>query len=380
MPRKAICGYERARADIHAARGSGTPPKGRIMTTQDMARALPEDRAFRDIRMQGDKLVFLEVGRAVAALIVVLHHADQATAHFSDIARERLFMWGQYGVDFFFVLSGFIIFYTHRNDGSGLARARLYAFKRASRIYIPYLPVALAYMGLLLVFQHGPLSERPWSLWATFTLLPAEKSSTLTVAWTLTYELIFYAFFLLAFISRRALLAASLIWVVYLLTVLSGHVARPDSAGLSALSNPIILEIFCGALAAWLFVRVPVRMRWGILALGLWGLVIMFWTGERALLGPPLALIVLAAAMTPYRTPDRVTDALIFLGAASYAIYLVHSPVVSILARVLQPLEQRFVIFCAYVLIGTALGVLYHLLFERPAMRQAQRFRPVVTR
>lgn len=352
------------------------------MTTQDLGRpsVLSEDGAVRDIRMQGEKLVFLEVGRAVAALIVVLHHADQATAHFSDIARERLFMWGQYGVDFFFVLSGFIIFYTHRNDGRGLAQARLYAFKRASRIYIPYLPVALAYMGLLLVFQHGPLSERPWSLWATFTLLPAEKSSTLTVAWTLTYELIFYAFFLLAFFSRRVLLVASLIWCVYLLAVLSGHVARPDSAALAALSDPIILEFFCGALAAWLFVRMPAKMRWGILALGLalLGLVIMFWSGERALLGPPLALIVLAAAMMPYRRPDRVTDFLIFLGAASYAIYLIHSPVVSILARVLQPLDNRLVIFVACALIGTALGVVYHLLFERPALRGAQRFRPVL--
>ena len=103
------------------------------MTTQYMAHAPSGDRALRDMRMQGDKLAFLEVGRAVAALIVVLHHADQATAHFSDIARERLFMWGQYGVDFFFVLSGFIIFYTHRNDGYGRARAQLYAFKWVSR-------------------------------------------------------------------------------------------------------------------------------------------------------------------------------------------------------------------------------------------------------
>lgn len=348
------------------------------MTAQDLDKLQPEDPAVRVSHQPGDKLVFLEVGRAVAALIVVLHHADQATAYFSDVAPERLFIWGQYGVDFFFVLSGFIIFYTHRNDGYGLARAQLYAFKRASRIYIPYLPIALAYMGLLLVFQQGPLDERPWSLWATFTLLPSEKISTLTVAWTLTYELIFYAFFLLAFVSRLALLAASVIWSAYLLAVLTGYVTPPESAGLLALSDPIILEFFCGALAAWLFVRVPAEMRWGILASGLvlLGLVIMFWTGERALLGPPLALIVLAAAMTPYGTPDRATDALIFLGAASYAIYLVHSPVISILARILQPLEQRVVIFFACALIGTTLGVIYHLLFERPALRQARQFRP----
>lgn len=326
----------------------------------------------------GKKLVFLEVGRAVAALIVVVHHADQATAFFSDVTRDRLFMWGQYGVDFFFVLSGFIIFHTHRSDATGLAKARLYTFKRVSRIYIPYLPVALSYMLLLLVFQEP--GQQSWSLFATLTLLPSETQSALTVAWTLTYEMIFYGFFLLTFVSRRVLLVASLFWCGYLLLVISGHVARPEGAVMAALSDPIILEFFCGAGAAYLFARVPSRMRWGILALGLalLALVIVAWTGERALLGPPLALIALAAAMTPYTIPNRVTNGLIFLGAASYAIYLVHSPVISILARVLQPLETRPLIFAACALIGTALGVLYHIVFEKPALRLAQRFRPAV--
>lgn len=76
------------------------------------------------------KLVYLEIGRALAALIVVLHHADQATAHFSDEARTRYFVWAQYGVDFFFVLSGFIIFHAHRSGAAGFFQARLYAFKR----------------------------------------------------------------------------------------------------------------------------------------------------------------------------------------------------------------------------------------------------------
>ena len=37
-----------------------------------------------------NKLVYLEMGRALAALIVVFHHADQATAYFLDVARTRI--------------------------------------------------------------------------------------------------------------------------------------------------------------------------------------------------------------------------------------------------------------------------------------------------
>jgi len=80
MPRKAIYGYERARADIHAAGGSRPPPKGTIMTTQDMARARPEDRALRDIRMQGEKRVFpgpplALIMRAAASYAIYLMHS-----------------------------------------------------------------------------------------------------------------------------------------------------------------------------------------------------------------------------------------------------------------------------------------------------------------
>lgn len=336
------------------------------------------DRHLSKAEAQSNKLVFLEIGRALAALIVVFHHADQATAHFSDIARTRFFMWGQYGVDFFFVLSGFIIFHAHRGDTGGLLQARLYVFKRVARIYIPYLPIAFAYMGLLLIFQQGPLAERTWGFWSTLTLFPTEKTSTLSVAWTLTYEMIFYSFFLIGFLSKRLLYAVSVLWCGYLLAVLSGTFQVSPHPVAAALSNPIILEFFCGALAAMVLPKLPVRMRGVIFALGVLGLavVVVNWTGQRVFLGPPMALIVLAAATIPYRKANVFTDGLIFLGAASYAIYLVHSPVVSVVAEVLQPLDQRVGVFLACVALGTIGGVFYHVIFEKPALAWAQRFRP----
>lgn len=325
-----------------------------------------------------EKLPFLEIGRALAALVVVLHHADQATAHFSDIPRERLFLWGQYGVDFFFVLSGFIIFHAHRGDIAGLGAARLYVFKRVARIYVPYLPVALGWMALLMVFQSAPPSAQGWSLWATLTLAPMNTASALSVAWTLTYEMIFYSFFLLAFWSRAVLYVASALWCGYLLWILADAGPVLSHPVALALSNPIILEFFCGALAAMVLPMVSERMRGPILVLGLLGIlaVILTWNGQRVLLGPPLALIVLATAMIPQAAPHALTRGLIFLGAASYAVYLVHSPVVSVLAEVLQPLDQRVFVFIACVLAGTIGGIVYHVIFEKPALSWVQRFRP----
>lgn len=349
------------------------------MTWATAAQAVSMQRgAPAQVPAASQKLLLLEVARAVAAMLVVLHHADQATAHFSDVARERIFLWGQYGVDFFFVLSGFIIYHSHRNDPEGVASAKLYLFKRVTRIFVPYLPVAIAWMALLLIFQEGPVEERFWGVWATVTLLPMEKVSALKVAWTLTYELMFYALFLLAFVSLWFFAVASLAWAGLLLLVFLGVTVQGESPAGYAVTNPIVLEFFCGVLAAWAFTRVDPGVRVWLLLAGCVSLaaVVVFWTGQRAVLGPPIALIVLALSMVQPVARGRALRFAVFLGAASYAIYLVHSPVVSVTAELLQPLGMRGVVFACCVVFGTGLGVAYHVSVEWPAMWWVQRFAP----
>ena len=329
-------------------------------------------------RERQGKLLLLEVGRAVAALLVVLHHADASTGHFSDVAQERIFMWGQYGVDFFFVLSGFIIYYSHRDDPRGIAAAKIYLFKRLSRVFVPYLPIAFAWMGMLLIFQERPIEDQAWGFWATLTLLPMEKISTLTVAWTLTYELMFYGLFLLAYVSVWIFAAASLAWGCALLLVVFAVLGQGDGPVSYALSNPIVMEFFCGVLAAHTFMKIDPRMRGWILVTGCLGLlvVIVTWAGQRALLGPPLALIVLGCAMYHPTMGNRALSFAVFLGAASYAIYLVHSPVISVVAEVLQPFGGRAFVFLTCVSLGVGVGMAYHVLFERPVMRWLRQYRP----
>lgn len=61
--------------------------------------------------MADRKLVWLEVMRGLAAVWVLLHHAAQSINHFvSPLGDGALFIENGYlGVDFFFILSGFII-------------------------------------------------------------------------------------------------------------------------------------------------------------------------------------------------------------------------------------------------------------------------------
>src|SRR6266852_1943265 len=91
-------------------------------------------------------LCSLQAGRAIAAFGVMMSHAALATEAFVAPLPDWLKTIvdrGMFGVDFFFVLSGFIILNAHFDDIAGLGALKSYVVKRLSRIYMPYLPICL---------------------------------------------------------------------------------------------------------------------------------------------------------------------------------------------------------------------------------------------
>lgn len=149
----------------------------------------------------------LQIFRGLAALAVVAHHAAVSTEAFVGSMpgiAQSVFGLGFLGVDFFFVLSGFIIMFAHMGDERSPAAVRRYAFKRLVRIFPSYLPISIALIALY-AFMPGFSASggRDYSLVSSLLLLPADRPPALSVAWTLVHELMFYTVFLLFFVSRR---------------------------------------------------------------------------------------------------------------------------------------------------------------------------------
>lgn len=87
------------------------------------------------------RMDLIQVGRGIAAMMVVLFHlggAMSAEKYFGDLTYIRLFRFGSAGVEFFFVLSGFIIMYAHQKDIGRPDALAYYARRRAVRIYPSY--------------------------------------------------------------------------------------------------------------------------------------------------------------------------------------------------------------------------------------------------
>ena len=313
-------------------------------------------------------IAILQAGRAVAALVVVVYHAAASTIDFVSPlpqAVQTVTSRGYLGVDFFFVLSGFIIYFTNLNHEPTARWSARYAESRLVRIFVPYLPIGVG-LGLAYMLLPGlSASQREWSWFATLTLLPTKAEPALLVAWTLQHELIFYFMFWFFAMSRRPLLAC-FIWAASIIVwnVAAGTPDRP----LFVIFGLINLEFLFGMIAARL-VAAQVRT----LPFAFAGIVLLatyFALGSleehRVLFALSLAFLLLPLIRAEQDGRYAVPAIWVLLGNASYAIYLVHLPLISLLARVAPShwLASVILLFIA----GAVAGLVYHLLFERPAI------------
>ena len=175
--------------------------------------------------------------RFLCIALVLWHHGNPMLNRGPQIF-ERGFM----GVDFFFVLSGFIILHAHGGDPPGAAAARAYAWKRVTRIYVPYLPVALALIGLYLALPGLSARTREWSLLTSLTLVPTGAPPALAAAWTLEHEMMFYVLFLAFFLARRAFPALIALWVASILVGIGLGLPRAGQLGLPGRLQGLALE------------------------------------------------------------------------------------------------------------------------------------------
>jgi peptidoglycan/LPS O-acetylase OafA/YrhL len=285
------------------------------------------------------KLPSVQVLRGIAASLVVLYHfsASVALCHVnrSWIAESGLGETAKCGVDIFFVISGFIMAFTTR-DKAGASDAGMFLLRRIVRIYPLYwvwtsVMLLLAAAGLVYRSAHFSFAY----IASSYLLYPLFTKSTsrpiLGQGWTLWFEMLFYLVFacgVWARVRRHRLLFLGASFSV--LAVAAHLVLIPP--GLKYLfSQTLIVEFLFGVLIAEILSRLPKNCdsRWMPNLAICAGIVLLFCTSIVAVTdstrvvyyGIPSFFIVSGAAMRGTQPAPRW---LIYLGDASYSIYLVH--------------------------------------------------------
>jgi peptidoglycan/LPS O-acetylase OafA/YrhL len=329
----------------------------------------------------------LQAGRAIAALLVVLFHNSQSifalTKYWNEKPFGNVFDFGDSGVMFFFVLSGFIIFHAHYNDLGHPTRILDYTWKRIRRIYPVYWVIlALTLPIYFLNPQLGEGYETHLGIILTSIALVHFDSLdvVIPVSWTLFHEVLFYVLFAVALWRPRVGFSVMAVWLL-----LSGLDLMPHHSTLLVdfyFSNMHLLFGF-GMAAAWWVRRA--RVKWPVLVT-LCGIVIFLsagierneWNvvavGWRAIVyGIGATLAVMGAVELEREGRLRVPAWLRLVGDASYSIYLVHFLALSFLAKAVWKLGLAHAVptkisFILLAVMATAMGVVWHIAVERPLL------------
>ena len=335
------------------------------------------------------RLESLQVARGIAASLVFVMHLMNMAAMYSgwDYYISTLAGWSQYvghfGVDIFFVLSGFVIAVSaSRAKASPGRNAVNFLIKRAARIYPLFWMTLL--MSLLLPAIPGSdnsldaLAAKPESI---FLLSPPAAHP---LAWTLVYEVQFYIlasiFMLFGARTRALFLTWAVSQVVVVIAAKLGYLPRlPITDGLTL---EFCFGVFIGLLMPNNIVKYPVTLILVSFVLVICSSSYFGTTAVatntliRALLwGIPAGLIIMSLVTIEARGA-RFKKPLLDLGDESYSLYMWHLIILIASNQALHPiLPERGPTFAiAYVILATVLTLaisrMSYRLVERPVLRK----------
>ena len=336
----------------------------------------------------------LQALRAYAALSVVLVHLGQ-----SYRGMESL---GHYGVDVFFVLSGYLMTRIARSDPSQ------FFVRRLIRIVPIYWLFTVLLFGATLVVPEMLNSTKAQGdhLWKSLLFVPFRKDNgfcqpLLYLGWTLNYEMFFYVLYAIGIWGSKSRAP----WLTILLVAILPAVCalgHPSSVVVQYFGSSIVFEFVLGILVYQVLASVPtpralvvktvllaacfVALPWLEHVTYAAGNLFEFgnpeflWGSQSRLcaLGLPAALMVLLAIDLERHGCRIMNKTILLVGNASYILYLVHPYVLRAgekafhLSRVATA-QGKIARLSLVVLIAVVLSCVLHLYVEKPIQRLLHR-------
>lgn len=309
--------------------------------------------------MEGKKIQSIQVLRGIASVLVVLCHTS-------------LTSFGSFGVDFFMVISGFVIMYSTRNKNKSFWMRRI--IKIVPLYWFTTIITALFVYFFPQLFNSYEVSME--YLIKSLLFIPYEHSGIqqpiLGLAWTLNYEMLFYVIFWVAMkINHR--LRGQISIVICGVLVCIGALFSDIIMPFSYWTDSIILEFVLGILVYLWYENIivkrvnagrtntTIRVVCMFIVVGIGSEVMhLFLVSD---LPRFLTVGIAAALMLCYflynEEKIKWNKELVYLGNISYVLYLIHIYPVRIFERIcrgvitskgiLAYMAIVIAIICAYV-------------------------------
>ena len=337
-------------------------------------------------KLAGDRLYGLQILRFFAAFSVLFAHTLHELHTFGGVSAPPEPFYLADGVDVFFVISGFIMYYVSAGQ-FGVAHAqRSFLTKRLIRL-VPLYWLFTALMVVAVVLVPGALAHDGLAIphvVASFAFIPWLDSTGLVhpvlgLGWTLNYEMFFYVAFSFALLltPRLGLIVLS---AAFLALAAVNALVDPHLVQLKFWTDPIILEFLFGVGVAAVLIHglrppawaPPLLMVAGLAGLAL-GVLLPGVDGfaRPLLVGVPATMLVAGAAFGRFDATRPAWRFLILGGDASYALYLSHPFSINLVEIVWKRLHLSPgpVFVAAALAAAVAASIVVHLILERPVTR-----------
>lgn len=340
----------------------------------------------------------VQVLRALAAVLVLFCHGAAELDHSTSLGWHSILDFvvekGLFGVDIFFVISGFIM--TRVIEGRATYKGRAFAFMSERLIRIIPLYWLVTILAILVaatapVLKHHNDYTFGYVLKSLFFFPAVNPTSgapepALGLGWTLDYEMFFYLILtvLIFFHVKRLNFFLS---VVIVSLVVIGKVVRLPKEDVVYLywTHTLLLEFLIGCLLAHLrangvVLGAPVRLSLAAIGVVWWLVASPPLAGEfswRGLVwGVPAALIF--ASLTMGGRQAQYPALMIAIGNSSYSLYLTHLFVMRLVSVALAHLsikeDLRIVLFSVcFPLCALLIAMMSYRYFEVPIVRLGRR-------
>lgn len=331
-------------------------------------------------QQEGVKLLHfnsIQVFRFFAALMVIICHSSFYT-HERLVKESYIYGQGANGVELFFVISGFVMIISSQSLTGVKDGWQRFAVKRIVRI-VPIYWLFTTFKLLLLLKTQGVVLHSRLSFWLalkSYLFIPAlnmdgEYRPLYGVGWTLNMEMFFYLLFgiSLAFKFKPIHFFAALFLPLAILSYFK-KTGWPDIA---FYANPVVLDFLYGMIAAKLILKgykMPAKVAIAPVIIGL-----LYLFVPAAIVSPDYQVTYgLAAFLIIYGGASlngagiQFSSKLVYLGTASYSLYLIHPSVAPLIPAVLNSFgyKQPLISIVLSVIVAFFVGIAFYKFCEMP--------------
>lgn len=339
-----------------------------------------------------NKLQNIQALRGIAVLCVVFFHLLFIESKYGG--RETVLPgwlgFGMFGVDLFFVISGFVMATVTRGKFQSLKQSLRFLYHRISRIYPLYwVYTTLAFTVFLIIPSWVNSSQgNQVNIPASYLLLPDNLLPLVQVGWTLIHEMYFYLvfFLLLLFLPERFLVTGIFLWGI----VITIFGSSTGNAYYNVVFHPLTWEFLAGCLLAVHYhngksVKANGRILALIAAAGLTVSILGFASlgaqPERWMrlfyYGIP-AVVIVFCLVHAERNEYILPRWLIQTGDASYSIYLSHLFTINVVGRLWSliaaaPVLDNIIALPVIFTFALAAGFVSYQYIETPLLKLTRR-------